>query len=338
MLDAPTDEAWITPWTHFLSGLGVHLRRGLTVTRLQLHDGRVVAADAHDARGRRHRITADWFISALPVERARQTWGPAIRAADPQLARADQIPTGWMTGIQFYLDHPFPIVHGGIFGCLDSEWAVVTVSQSQLWKRDLAADYGDGRVREKLSAIVCDCDTPGRLYGKPAKDCTRQQVANEVWAQIKRHLEWSGSPKLTDDMLVSWFLDPGIVSHRDQITGNEDPLFLPTVNSWANRPTAATRIPNLFLAADYVQVDFDITSMEGANEAGRRAVSALLGQAGSRESRPQVFERQLPAEWKALRDLDDHRYQQGQPNLLDADMTLDELKIMLNRVTSLVGI
>jgi uncharacterized protein with NAD-binding domain and iron-sulfur cluster len=243
-----------------------------------------------------------------------------------------------MTGIQFYLTQPTPILDGPQ-AWLDSPWAVLTVSQAQLWTgRDLARDYGDGRVKEKLSAVVSDWNTPGIIYGKAARHCTPEQIAIETWTQIKRHLRYPGAPKLTDDMLVSWFLDPGISTREGRIVGNEDPLFLPTVNSWNDRPTVATSIPNLFLAADYVQVDFDITSMEGANEAARRAVTALLSQAGSAEAPPTVFERQLPIEWKLLRDLDDERYKQGQPNIFDTQTMLGQLKDSLNQIGKPVGI
>ena len=39
---------------------------------------------------------------------------------------------------------------------------------------------------------------------------------------------------------------------------------------------ACTRIPNLVLAADYVRTHTDLATMEGANEAARRAVNAIL--------------------------------------------------------------
>jgi uncharacterized protein with NAD-binding domain and iron-sulfur cluster len=35
-------------------------------------------------------------------------------------------------------------------------------------------------------------------------------------------------------------------------------------------------IPNLFLASDYVRTHTDLATMEGANEAARRAVNGLL--------------------------------------------------------------
>lgn len=47
-------------------------------------------------------VTADHYVSALPVEHARRTWSAALRAADPMLGRCDKLETDWMTGIQFY--------------------------------------------------------------------------------------------------------------------------------------------------------------------------------------------------------------------------------------------
>ena len=49
-----------------------------------------------------------------------------------------------------------------------------------------------------------------------------------------------------------------------------------TVDSWRRRPDAVTRIPNLFLASDYVKTHTDLATMEGANEAARRAVNGIL--------------------------------------------------------------
>ena len=48
------------------------------------------------------------------------------------------------------------------------------------------------------------------------------------------------------------------------------------VDTWALRPEATTAIPNLFLASDYVRTHTDLATMEGANEAARRAVNGIL--------------------------------------------------------------
>jgi uncharacterized protein with NAD-binding domain and iron-sulfur cluster len=319
VLDLPTCEAWIDPWVILLRRLGVRLRLGHTVTRLHMDGGRVIGAHARGPRGP-VRIEADYFVVALPVERARRLWSRPVLAADPGLARTRNLGTGWMTGLQFYLREPFPIARGALV-CLDSPWSVFGISQSQFWPaRDLARDYGDGEVREKFSAIICDWETPGVVYGKPARDCTDAEIAHDAFEQIKRHLQYPGAPELRDDLLHSTYLDPGIIRRDGKIVANLDPLLLNTVGHWDDRPAADTAIGNLFLAGDYVRVDFDITSMEGANEAARRAVGALLAEAGSSATPPTVFARQLPDEWAALRRVDDARYAAGQPHVLEAGL------------------
>ena len=69
------------------------------------------------------------------------------------------------------------------------------------------------------------------------------------------------------------FLDPAIEFPNPTEAANLEPLLVNTANSWEDRPDAVTRIPNLFLASDYVRTHTDLATMEGANEAARRAVN-----------------------------------------------------------------
>ena len=73
--------------------------------------------------------------------------------------------------------------------------------------------------------------------------------------------------------VVSWFLDEAIEFPNPSGATNAEPLLVNTTGSWADRPDAVTRVPNLFLAADYVRTYTDLATMEGANEAARRAVN-----------------------------------------------------------------
>ena len=62
---------------------------------------------------------------------------------------------------------------------------------------------------------------------------------------------------------------------------NAEPLLVNTANSWSKRPEAFTNIKNFFLASDYVRTYTDLATMEGANEAARRAVNCIIKQSGS---------------------------------------------------------
>lgn len=325
VLDAPTNEAWIDPWVAHLKRLGVRFRLPARVERLEMRGGRVVAARVRTPAGTKA-VRADWFVCALPVERARKLWSRAVLAAEPRLAGTASLKVEWFSAIQFYLRRPTPIIPGHVF-YVDSPWALTSLGQAQFWpKRDFARDYGNGSVRDCFSVDIGDFDQPGIVYGKPARRLRPAEIAHEVWEQMKAHLNDRGTEQLSDRDLVSWFLDPGLRFRRHRRhrahrrrghTTSLDPLMISTPGAWSNRPDAATAIPNLFLAADYVRTGIDTACMEGANEAARRAVGALLDAAGSSAAPPRVYDMYLPPEYEPLRAVDAERYRLGQPNSFD---------------------
>jgi uncharacterized protein with NAD-binding domain and iron-sulfur cluster len=296
----------------------VRFHVGQAIEALDVGRGRVVAARTRDRHGQRRWIEADWFVSAMPAERARRLWSREVLALDPRLKLMDELYVDWMNGIQLYLRKPLNIVRGHMT-FIDAPWALTALTQGQFWAdRKFTRDYGDGRVVDCLSVDISDWDTPGIVYGKPAKRCTHGQVAREVLAQIKAHLNDNGSDVLTDDMVHSWHLDPAIAWHRGRRRNtNEEPLLVNTVGTWPKRPRARTRVPNLLLAGDYVQTDVDLATMEGANESGRAAVNALLDAAGSRAPRVRMFKLYDPPEMEAVKRADLELYRAGQPNALD---------------------
>ncbi|MGF0170943.1 hydroxysqualene dehydroxylase [Streptomyces sp. Marseille-Q5077] len=318
VLNAPTSEAWIDPWETHLRSLGVDFALGTQVREVHYDGGRVtgVRVSARDG-GDERTVTADHYISALPVEHARGTWGPALRAADPQLARCDALQTDWMTGVMFYLRTPTPVVHGHI-NCLDSPWAVTGVGQAQFWAgRDFSRDYGDGRAHDCLSAIISEWDKPGILYGKTAKECTKEEVVAELWAQLKDGLNDAGRTTLRDEDRLGWFMDPAVTGLGGPNPQNREQLLIHPTGTLHNRPTARTKVPNFFLAGDYVRTDVDLASMEGANESARLAVNALLKADDSDAERCRTWELYRPPELEPLKRVDEVRYRLGLPNTFD---------------------
>ena len=88
VLNLPTNEAWIDPWVAAAcasSACSFHV--GRTVEALDVERGRIAAARVRDRHGRRHRIDADWFVLAMPVERARRVLGPERARARPGARR-----------------------------------------------------------------------------------------------------------------------------------------------------------------------------------------------------------------------------------------------------------
>ncbi|MFP4188256.1 MAG: FAD-dependent oxidoreductase, partial [Halobacteriales archaeon] len=258
------------------------------------------------------RVKADQYVLATPVEVTRRLVTDEMRDADTSLAEIDRLKTDWMSGVQFYLDEDVPLVRGhGIY--FDSPWALTSISQRQFW--DVDFDRYDG-VEGVLSVCISDWDSEGVVYGKTAKECTRDEVAREVWTQLKDHLNDDGETVLDDDALVAWHLDEAI-QHDDEEGRNEnqEPLLVNTVGSLRHRPEATTGIDNLTLAADYVRTNTDLATMEGANEAARRATNAILERTASSAPRCEVHELEDPRIFKPFKKMDSARYRLGLPHV-----------------------
>jgi uncharacterized protein with NAD-binding domain and iron-sulfur cluster len=260
-------------------------------------------------------ITADYYIAAMPVEVMTTLVGDHLKAAAPSLANLNQLHTRWMNGIQFYLRRDVPLAHGhAIF--LNSPWALTSISQRQFWTGVDFSTFGDGSVQGILSVDISEWDAPGVLYNKPALECSAQEIKEEVWAQLKQHLNVGGSASIDDADLVAWFLDPDIQFPNPTQAANLEPLLINTAGSLKYRPEAQVELSNLFLASDYVRTYTDLATMEGANEAARRAVNCLLLATGSKAPPAQLWPLSEPEFLKPLQEIDRIRFRLGQAHHL----------------------
>jgi uncharacterized protein with NAD-binding domain and iron-sulfur cluster len=338
VLNAPTDEAWINPWIKHLTEQGVKLHPNSPTVGLVSDGTKILSARVKIDGAAEHDVFADCFICAFPVEVMKalltgdtsrvdlhevsdlKRAADVKRAADlkhaaPSLAGVAYLGTEWMNGIQFYLRREVDVVKGHAI-YLDSAWALTSISQRQFWTNADFARYGNGEVKDILSVDISNWTTKGTetIKDRTAEDCTLEEIRNEVWAQLKAHLNKGDEILLNDADLVDWHLDPDIHVDDGKLV-NAEPLLVNTVDSWRHRPTAEMKeISNLFLAADYVQTYTDLATMEGANEAARRAVNAIIDQTDSTAPRCKLWPLEEPAMFAPLRDYDQIRFRLGMPH------------------------
>jgi uncharacterized protein with NAD-binding domain and iron-sulfur cluster len=301
VLNGPTNDVWIDPWLTYLRSRGVDYRTEHQVQAIHTSGGSVTDVSIV-ARGRRFDDTADFYVAAVPVEVMRVLATDEIKQAEPRLAGLNSLRTRWMNGVMFYLDRDVPVVHGHSL-YIDSLWALTSISQRQFWPSVDFEQLGDGRVEGILSVDVSDWEAQGN-NGKQAMYCSTEEVCDEVWTQLKRSLNDAGIDVLEDANVLRAFLDPDIVYPNPTPAENVEPLLINTVGSWASRPEATTAIENLVLASDYVRTHTDLATMEGANEAARRAVNGILERAGSTQPRCQVWPLSEPEIFAPARALD----------------------------------
>jgi len=315
VLDGPTTDVWIKPWKAWIESLGAEYRSGAEVKQIRCQGGRITGV-VTERDGKAELVTGDYYVSALPIERIAPLITPEMLAADPGLESLDKLSgyVEWMNGVQLYLLEDVPMVHGHVIH-IDSQWALTSISQVQFWRPEWVDRYiGDVEFNGILSVDISDWNAPG-LNGRPAVECSPEEVAAEVWAQLKRSVNVGGADVLTDDNLAGWLLDPDIVpdpGHAGRLQ-NLEPLLVNYVDTWRLRPEAVTAIPNFFLAADYVRTHTDLATMEGANEAARRAVNGILDAEGCSGARCAIWPLEEPAVLDPWRQYDAARFRLGLP-------------------------
>jgi len=322
-MGGPSTEAWFDPWIAHLSALGVRLHAGVAVATIDTADGRIAGVTLRDGT----HAHADFYVLAVPLDVVPTLITPQIGALDPALERlrtADiDALVSWMVGIQYFLYEDVPLVRGHMF-FPDAPWGLTSISQPQFW-RDLGLfrrRYGAGDVGGLISVDIAEWDTPGTFVAKPAKLCTPEEVAHEVWCQLKAGLNTNGADGLDgdvlrDELLHSWHLDDDLDYAQGVPPTNHARLLVHPPGAWSLRPEAGTAVPNLVLAADYVRTFTDLATMEGANEAGRRAANVILERSRSTAPVAGVWPLHEPATFDMWKRLDDRLYHAGHRHLFE---------------------
>lgn len=289
VLNGPTNEVWIDPWVRYLKQKGVRYYTNTSVGCFQLKEGKITGVHIN-REGTDELVNADYYLSTLPVEAMAPLVSSDMLKADPTLIGLKKLAkdVDWMNGIQFFMKRDVPIVNGHLI-IMDSPWAITAISQKQFWNGKDLQQYGDGQVRGIISVDISEWNKPGILLGKKAIECTKEEIKDEVWGQLKKALNHE-KVLLRDEDVHSWFLDPDIHFDDSGKMTNSEPLLINKVFAWSLRPYAYTQIPNLFLASDYVRTNTDLASMEAANEAARRAVNSILEAVVSKKRKCKIWD------------------------------------------------
>jgi hypothetical protein len=238
----------------------------------------------------------------------------------------------------------------------ESPWAITTVSQTRRWLDRPDWEHG---YRGVLSVILGRWNQRGVIVDKQAWDCTPDEIAQEVWYQVRAGL--GDSKRLS--FPVFWHLDENFRRIKGRAAGGKEteawldtyPYQIQAVGLWEQRPGALRPLSDrggqapdnddddddsagycvdqgIVLAGTYMKTFTRVTSMEAANESARHAVNAILRDSAA--IRPLVEcdifpieERELP-DMRSARLLDKKLFDRGLPHafdILDLDLLAAEL-------------
>jgi uncharacterized protein with NAD-binding domain and iron-sulfur cluster len=332
VLNGPTTDVWLNPWLTYLQSKGVKYNKGQELVNITMAGDKIGSVDvrAVNAPQAIQTITGDYYLLATPVEVAASVINKDMLKADASLQNIILLAPNveWMNGIQFYLTERFDM-HKGHTIYANTNWALTSISQIQFWGNYDIQNRYDGTIKGILSVDISDWTTPGNFNGKAAQDCTLEEVKEEVWLQLKQEINFGGIEILKDGMKRFVYLDTDIEAMKKESSSlmkatleddeliklkdlsNKEPLLVNQINTWTLRPNSYTEIPNLFLASDYVKTYTDLATMEGANEAARRAVNNIIEASGNKSSLCELWKFEQPFLLDVLRLKDQERFNKG---------------------------
>lgn len=313
LLRGPSNEFWFDPWVAYLETLGVAFFWKSALTQLEFDGSRIISATAGGQK-----VQADIFILAANPFTTADVLSRTPELEDQAELRKFKplIQDGPHTQVSFRLAFAesikFPRRRTAVV-VSDSEFNLTLFAQEQAWDKEV--DLGAG-IKSLWTGTSCSSSVPGRIYGKPVNECSREEFIEEVKAQI---LDCGALAEMVqaanDGKQLKEFPIVGIeVWHEWEFSGNgiksPQPKWVTTTHTQAFIPNQSTPVANLFLAGAHTRTQAHVWSIEGAVESGRRAARAVDG-------RVTVLEQPKPFWADRLSSIDDLLYTLKAPQLLD---------------------
>lgn len=273
VFNGPSSDVFLDPWGEYIRSLKVKIKLNHTIEKINMDNHqRIQSISLKNDHNMSENINADIYVLALPIE-VTQALTKTLSSV-PTFKNMANLSVEPSSGIQFFISNEVDAYFlRGWTSFLDSPWAIIGLNQTPaLWPNT----HFKAPLKSILSLTWSNFDAPGVLYNKPAYACSDEEIKNEILAQVSLH---RGAKKYMDKLAIhSWELDDCISfdkKHGNRLS-HTAPLFVPYPGTRRFQPEAKTELNNVFLAGDYTQTGFDITTMEAANESGRRAVNAIL--------------------------------------------------------------
>jgi 15-cis-phytoene desaturase len=363
-LNAPTSEAWFTPWRACLEKAGVEFVRGRLTgfEQVTVDDGSaalkpIVEGLGANAKSAQFLKLPDYIVVALPALEARRLArdprNPLAKTEDwARLAAMDDAEFKRFAGIQFYFDEDVLWFDGHAYHP-SSAWGLTSISQARFWTQQAKSS---AIWRGVVSVIIGDWDTEDADMTAPkrARDCQPQELAERVWHQLeasmgmrqRRRSSVGRYAKRTPDsripLPVAWQLDHslghGAPPSREAMLDDASLMFIARPGAFERRPGSPESYAvhrGVVLTGQYTQTYTRLPCMEAANESARHAVNAIISDVQSK--RTDAFYRSPGSycdvwnpedrevdDLRFLKDLDRVLCERGVPHLFDV-LGADEL-------------
>lgn len=171
-------------------------------------------------------------------------------------------------------------------------------------------------VKSLWTGTACAATVPGRVYGLPLVDCTKEQFIEEVLAQLHQCqgldflLKEANNGHGLDHFSIveievwhEWLFSPTGIKPKQS-------KWVNTTNTEPYLPTQETPVPNLLLVGVHTKTTTDLWSIEAAVESGRLAARSV-------EPSVKVISAYNPWYLRIIGFLDNFLFAIGAPHIID---------------------
>jgi hypothetical protein len=315
----PINLAWFNHWEKYLQSLDVNILKSTSITDIHVQNENVIGVTTDSGAT----LTADYYISALPVE----SIADLVRKTPSLLSLQNLIPLAKngrqvQLSAQIYLDRrAYTQRKVDYLYIANSPWAIIILPEGEAWRGHFdLREYCKDAIKDIWSVGICETSKPGLLIKKPFTECTPEEVALETWHQI------ISTPGIDDSVCVEHgtMKDINVIDfkiwpsfqYKNGRLDTYEPKWANNVNTKKYRPNAVTDISNLVIAGAYTDTSIGIYGMEGAVESGKLAARSILDKDSS-NTNVYIHEHQriCPVLLAPLRAVDSVLYNNDLPQL-----------------------
>ena len=314
LLNAPSNECWFDKWVTYLKKEGVEFFWEEALYKFDFDETKITAAHLKSGT----QVNADFYVLAVNPFAAAD-----ILKRTPKLAQKNQlclfeplVQDGPHTQVSFRVAFAekisWPVERCALI-IADSEFNLTIFAQEQAWQPNV--NLGTG-IKSLWTGTSCAATVPGRIYGLPVINCTKEQFIKEIVAQlvscqgldflIKEANNGHGLkdfPIVNVEVWHEWLFSPTGIQPKQ-------PKWVNTTNTQPYLPTQATPIPNLFIAGAHTKTETDLWSIEAAVESGRRAAKLI-------NPKVKVLPQYKPLYLRFISAIDDIFFAIGAPHVMD---------------------
>jgi protoporphyrinogen oxidase len=258
ILPGDLQTVFIDPQVRELEALGVEIRFDSDVTGVVMRDGQVAGVALRNGT----EVSGNVYALCTPFEVTRSWLSDELYEADPELGNMHFLEAQPMAALHLRLRRELPDLPREHVFLHGSHYALSLIDVGRFWKEL------DGKP--ELSFISSNYGPLNEVSDEGAKDLLLKEIGEYL--------------PITPEDVENCELNPNTAV----------PLFINTIGAWPNRPRPKTKVPNLYVAGDFVKNAIDLACMEGAVSAALETAGQILTDHGETESLPVV---QVPPEW-----------------------------------------